>query len=133
MLVFANSASAQTYKYKYVYTETGNGSRIQMGAVIGWFNDHITFTQNKRYFYTSNANGIGSQHGASFSMAGSNPPKYRYSPENNLDVAAQDLWNNATDQTKGYHMTGVVMFTDSYNYMLVCLSDGGKDVYERVY
>lgn len=51
MLVFANSASAQTYKYKYVYTETGNGSRIQMGAVIGWFNDHITFTQNKRYFY----------------------------------------------------------------------------------
>lgn len=48
-----------------------------------------------------------------------------------MDATVQEMWNNATDKTHGHHFTGTVGFTDSYRYMLVSLSDGGADVYER--
>lgn len=133
LLCFGNSASAQTCKYKYVYTETGNGARIQAGSVTGIFNNHITFTRNKENFYTSNANGYGDQYSENYSRIGSNPPKYKFSPNNSLQMSSRKLWDNAIEKQKGYHATGIVKFTESYKYMLVCLSDGGVDVYEKEY
>lgn len=125
------SAKAQTYKYKYVYTERSNGARIIGSPVCAQFNNYITFINSRNEFYTSDSNGYGNQYSATFKMTSSNPLRYRKIPNNSMDATIDNMWNNAMQQTNGYHFTGTVGFTDSYKYMLVSVSNGNVDVYER--